>query len=58
MKSIQTKNLFVLSSIISDDNEAAAPISNARANDIASHLGLDSSKKFITCTVDIAETIK
>jgi hypothetical protein len=45
--------LFILSRAIKDANDAAAPISNANASDIASQSGLDNLKKSITCIVDI-----
>ena len=50
--------LFILSRAIRDANDAAAPISNANASDIASQSGLDNLKKSITCIVDIIETIR
>lgn len=47
-KSGQTKNLMGFSKTIIEANEAAAPISNATARDIANHLGLDIPKKVMT----------
>jgi hypothetical protein len=43
-----TINLFIFSIMIREEREAAAPTSNARARETASHLGLDSSKNSIT----------
>ena len=48
--------LFILSRVINDANEAAAPISNAIAKLIANHCGFDNSKKLITCIVEITDT--
>jgi hypothetical protein len=58
MKSNQTSDLLVLSKMIIAARDAAAPISKAMANVIASHSGFDNLKKSITWIVDIALTIK
>ena len=58
MKRPHTITLFILSRTIREARDAAAPISNANAKDIASQSGFDNLKKSITCMVDIIETIR
>ena len=57
MNKAQIRALFILSKVIKDASEAAAPISNAIASDTANHSGLLSLKKSITCIVEITLTI-
>jgi hypothetical protein len=58
MKSAQTMNLFILSRVINEASEAAAPTSKAIAKLIDSHFGFDKLKKSITCIVEIHDTKK
>ena len=58
MNSPHTRDLFIFFNAIREAREAAAPISNATANDIANQLGFDSLKKSITWIVEITLTIK
>jgi len=50
--------LFIFSNTIIDASDAAAPISNANARDIARVELLLNSKKSITCIIEIIETNK
>jgi hypothetical protein len=55
---IQTRVLFILSRIINEAREAAAPSSNPIARETASQYGLESLKNSITWIVEIILTSK
>jgi hypothetical protein len=55
---IHTRVLFILSRIIKEAREAAAPNSKAIASEMASHCGLESLKNSTTWIVEIMLTNK